>query len=276
MTAAPAPAVPLDERATEFLHRLTVDGTGRSTSCRSTENGRDVPVDGGRLARANSFTGVQVFTDDRGGQAVVVGLAEFDDGHDAFALRLRFDGDLVTEAEAIVSTGRTGFFNAVDELEKPDVIYSAPVPPGRRSDAAELVRIADSYWEAMEQGDPSLVPVGYRCDSYHNGKKVTNNLELLLSPDKAVHSVASIIAGTRPARPTVADRRYPVVDVELGLVVSVVVADFHPVEGRPDCGSFYMGVVFKVVDHEIRIFDEVREILPLGTTSGWHVAQGAS
>jgi hypothetical protein len=267
----------LGESATVFLRRLVdADPAERSISFRFTENGSVLTGHGGRLGLARSFTGLQVFVDESRGQVVLVGLAEFDDGHDAFALRLRFDSDLVSEAEAIVSIARTGFFNAVDELANPDILYLAPVPESRRSDAEELVRIADSYWEAMEQGDGSLVPVGYRCDSYHNGKKVTNNLELLLSPDKAVHTVASIIAGTRPARPIVADRRFPVVDVELGLVVSIVVADFHPIpNGRPDSGSFYMAVIFKIVDHEIRIFDEIRQILPLGTTSGWQGAEGA-
>ena len=267
----------LGELGAAFLRRLAdADPVEPAASFRFTENGHGVTTHGGRLALSRSFTGLQVFADERRGQVVLAGLAEFDDGHDAFALRLRFDGDLVSEAEAIVSTGRAGFFNAVDELAKPDVLYLAPVPEARRSDADELVRIADSYWQAIEQGDGSLVPVGYRCDSYHNGKKVTNNLELLLSPDRTVHTVASIIAGTRPARPTVAERRFPVVDVELGLVVSIAIADFHPIpNGRPDSGSFYMAVIFKIVDHEIRIFDEIREILPLGTSSGWQGAEGA-
>ncbi|QJU52355.1 hypothetical protein SCB71_02940 [Herbiconiux sp. KACC 21604] len=263
----------LSETADRFLRGLGGSGLPAGEGFRFTENGVDVTSAGGRLARAQAFSGLQTFVDSRRGQAVVVGLAAFADGRDAFALRLHVDGDRVDQAEAIVSTGRAGFFNAVDELAEPDVIYRAPVPEQRRSSGEELVRIADSYWEAMESGDGSIVPVGYRCDSFHNGKKVTNNLELLLSPDKAVHTVESIIAGTRPARPLVADRRYPIVDTELGVVVSIVVADFHPIpNGRPDSGSFYMAVVFKIVDHRIRIFDEIREILPLGTTSGW---QGA-
>jgi len=273
----PSATMQLDELGSAFLHQLADSApTGRAASFRFTENGADVTPGGGRLATAECFTGLQVYADQASGQVVLAGLAEFGDGRDAFALRLRIEAGLVTEAETVLSTGRTGFFNAVDELAKPDIVYLAPVPEARRSRADELIRIANSYWEGMEHGDGSGVPVGYRCDSFHNGKKVTNNLELLLSPDKAVHTVASIIACTRPARPTIVERRFPIVDVELGLVVSLVVADFHPIpNGRPDNGSFYMAVIFKIVDHEIRIFDEIREILPLGTTSGWPGAQGA-
>lgn len=267
----------LGELGAAFLRQLADGGpTQTATPYRFTENGTDISSRGGRLRQAALFSGLQCFADELRGQVVLVGLAEFEDGHDAFALRLRFDGDLVSEAEAIVGSARAGFFNAVDELAKPDILYLAPIPASRRSDADDLVRIADSYWEAMDQGDGSLVPVGYRCDAYHNGKKVTSNLELLLSPDKAVHTVETLISGTRPARPTFTDRRFPVVDVELGIVVSFVVVDFHPIpNGRPDSGSFYMAGIFKIVDHEIRIFDEIREILPLGTKSGWQETAGA-
>lgn len=42
--------------------------------------------------------------------------------------------------------------------------------------------------------------------------------------------------------------------------------DFHPIPGRPrpDAGFMYRMDVFKVADGEIRIVDEIREILPLG------------
>jgi NAD(P)-dependent dehydrogenase (short-subunit alcohol dehydrogenase family) len=67
------------------------------------------------------------------------------------------------------------------------------------------------------------------------------------------------------------ERRYPVLDTELGVAVGFVMVDFHPIPGspRPDAGSFYMMGVFKVVDGELRVVDEIREILPLGALSGW-------
>ena len=57
---------------------------------------------------------------------------------------------------------------------------------------------------------------------------------------------------------------------------SLVVVDFHPIQGhpRPDAGAMYMLGVFKVVDDEIRIIDEIREILPLKASSGWWESGG--
>jgi hypothetical protein len=55
-----------------------------------------------------------------------------------------------------------------------------------------------------------------------------------------------------------------------------VVVDFHPIPNhpRPDAGAMYMMGVFKVVDGEIRIIDEIREILPLHASSGGWQLEG--
>jgi len=80
--------------------------------------------------------------------------------------------------------------------------------------------------------------------------QITNNLTILLSADAAVHSPASCVAATRPARPIARNRRFPVIDTELGIVVSFVLVDFHPAPhiDRPDCGTFYMAGLFKISD----------------------------
>ena len=262
-----------DELGLALLHRIVEDDTSvrASTGFRFTENGRDVTAGGARLVKAESFTGLHTYVDDRRGQVVTMGLACLEGANNAFALRLAVSSGQVSEAEAVVASDRHGHFSDVDQLTRPDVLYRAPIPEGRASDEAELRSIADGYWESLEVGDGSMVPVDYRCDSFHNGKKVTNNLSILLSPDATVHTVETLVNGTRGARPTVRDRRFPVVDPDLGVVVSFTMVDFHPDPNRhrPDSGSFYLATIFKIADARIRIFDEIREILPLGATSGW-------
>jgi hypothetical protein len=154
---------------------------------------------------------------------------------------------------------------------KPDVIYEAIVPEDRRVDRDGLRAAADSYWEGLEQSDGLVPRFNYRCDKFDNGAKTTNTLRTLLSPDGKIHTCASALNDTRAARPKARERRFPVLDTELGVAASLVVVDFHPIPGhqRPDAGSMYMLGLFKVVDGEIRIIDEIREILPLGTSSGW-------
>jgi len=93
----------------------------------------------------------------------------------------------------------------------------------------------------------------------------------VFSPDGKVHTPASALNDTRAARPKARERRYPVLDTEFGVAGSLVVVDFHPIADhpRPDAGAMYMLGLFKVVDGELRIIDEIREFLPLGASAGW-------
>lgn len=242
---------------------------------RATENGEFVELGGGLWQTADDFLGIQQFADPDHGEVVSLGVAVSAGERRPYVVRLKVEGDGITEAESIVSSAGKGAFADVDQLVKPDVIYAAPVPPDRACDRDGLRQVANSYWTGLQESDGSLVPVGYRCDRFDNGRKITNSLHTLLTPDAAVHTVASCLNGTRGARPVVRERRFPVLDVALGVAVSFAVADFHPVPGspRPDNGSFYLAAVFKVVDSEIRIMDEIREILPLASSSNWNVPE---
>lgn len=244
---------------------------------RSTENGANVRVGEGLWRLTPRFAGIQSFRDVHTGHAVCMGIVFVDGGSpQPFALRVRARDGLLLEAEAIISTDSQGHFADAAQLLKPDIIYSAVVPVERRSTREGLRAAADSYWEGLEQSDGLIPRFNYRCDKFDNGAKTTNTLRTLLSPDAKVHSCASALNDTRAARPLARERRFPVLDTELGVAASLVVVDFHPIQGhpRPDAGAMYMLGVFKVVDDEIRIIDEIREILPLKASSGWWESGG--
>jgi hypothetical protein len=238
---------------------------------RYSENGVFLAVGKGLWGRAPRFEGIQAFADAETGQVVCMGVAVLDDQLRPFAQRLLVRDGLLAEAETIISSDPKGHFADVEQLLKPDILYAAVVPPSRRVDRAGLREAADRYWEGLEQSDGLIPRFNYRCDKYDNGAKTTNTLRTLLSPDGKVHSCASALNDTRAARPRARERRYPVLDTELGVAGSFVVVDFHPIPDhpRPDAGAMYMLGVFKVVDGELRIIDEIREFLPLGSSTGW-------
>jgi hypothetical protein len=242
-----------------------------NSSFRVTENAVEIKPGEGLWDTVGDFLGLQTFVDIEQAQLVTTGVAVCAGQRRPFALRLKMADDAVSEAELLVSTDTAGHFADVDRLLAPDVLYDAPVPPERACDRDELAAVAGGYWSALGESDGSLARIGYRCDRYDNGKKVTNTLTTLLSPDATVHTVASCLNHTRGARPTVRASHFPVLDPARGVAVSTVMVDFHPVahSPRPDSGTFYMVAVFKVVDHEIRSIDEIREILPLGTPQAW-------
>jgi len=238
---------------------------------RSTENGTAVAVGEGLWRRGVRFAGIQSFADGETRQVVSMGVAFLDNHPRPFAQRLLLEGEEIAEAEAIISTDPKGHFADVEQLLKPDILYQAVVPPARRVDRDGLRDAADRYWEGLEQSDGLIPRFNYRCDKYDNGAKTTNTLRTLLSPDGKVHTPASALNDTRAARPKARERRYPVLDTELGVAGSLVVVDFHPIvdHPRPDAGAMYMLGLFKVVDGELRIIDEIREFLPLGASAGW-------
>lgn len=238
---------------------------------RYSENGAFLAVGQGLWGCAPRFEGIQAFADAETGQVVCMGVAFLDGQARPFAQRLFVRNGALAEAETIVSSDPKGHFADVEQLLKPDILYAAVVPPSRRVDRAGLREAADRYWEGLEQSDGLIPRFNYRCDKYDNGAKTTNTLRTLLSPDGKVHSCASALNDTRAARPRARERRYPVLDTELGVAGSFVVVDFHPIPDhpRPDAGAMYMLGVFKVVDGELRIIDEIREFLPLGSATGW-------
>lgn len=265
----------LTDTLAEYLSAVAGGASGAlglHSDFRYTENGAVTEIGHGLWRRSLRFGGIQSFADPLTGQAVGLGVVIVEDGQpQPFAQRLQVRGGLILEAEAIVGSDSHGHFADATHLLRPDIIYSAVVPAERRVDRDGLRAAANSYWEGLEQSDGLIPRFNYRCDKFDNGAKTTNTLRTLLSPDAKFHSCSSALNDTRAARPCARERRFPVLDTELGVAASFVVVDFHPIPGhpRPDAGAMYMLGLFKVVDGEIRIIDEIREMLPLGASSGW-------
>lgn len=238
---------------------------------RGTINGRPVTPGAPEWPEGASFGEKLAYADADAQEVAAMGAVATSAGLFPFALRLKLDAGKVTEHEFIVSPSARGFFADVDGLAMPDVLYDAPVPPERAADRAELARIADTYITGLNESDGTLVPVGYRCDRYGNGGKITNNTKIIASPDAAFHSVGSCITGTRPARPKVVERRISVLDVHRGVACAIYVTRFsqHTDVPRPDVGDFYIFSFDKIVDRKFRMLDQVHIILPPGSSSGW-------
>lgn len=236
---------------------------------RATVNGAWVTLDG--MPAIDNFPALQIFTDPEQGCAALVGVAVADGMPRPFALRLKVESGRILEAECILSHSCKGHFADVDQLMHLDVLYDAPVPPARASTRAALEAATDSYWTGLQESDGTIPKFAYRCDRFDNGKKITNNLSILLSPEATVLTCVSGLHSTRPARPVSRNRRFPVLDVDLGVAVSCVMVDFQPNAHINLPGmTHYMMALFKVVDGEIRSIDEFTEKLPFQTASVWY------
>ncbi|WP_322047948.1 hypothetical protein [Paraburkholderia sp. J67] len=263
----------LNAVAQRFLDAVQAHDLQRAplaANVRVTRNGVQVGIQAADWEHITTFVSRQCFVDTTSAQIMVTGAVDCSGVLYPYGIRLALVDELITEVEVMISSSNHGHFADVDRLLTPDVLYDAPVPVERGAGSrARLRKAGDSYWVALNESDGSLAHFNHRCDRYANGKKITNSLALLLSPDAAVHTPASLITATRAARPHVVERRFPILDVELGVCGSIAIVEFRKNAERPDAGAFYIFSVVKIVDDEIRNVDHLHVILAAGTGSGW-------
>ena len=132
-----------------------------------------------------------------------------------------------------------------------------------------MVAIADGYFEGIASHDSRLVSSATDCNRFENGVRMTNR------PGAAVTPRACAAAVDRLTHiKAVPERRYPVVDEERGVVVSMVLFDIPadsgatpPREGR----MLLLAELFKIAGGEIQRIETVMHNLPYGAGSGWAV-----
>jgi hypothetical protein len=151
------------------------------------------------------------------------------------ATRLRVENRKVTEIESIlVHKGDKAVFSAPEKLVQPSTHFTRAIPVAEQNSRFELMAAADAYFRAFQtEGTPDyirapLLPETLRVE---NGVQATN----VVTPnhpaiDAAEQFDRAIFKGTH-----IYDRRYPVVDTQLGVVMALV--RFHHDAAAPPAGA---------------------------------------
>ncbi|MFW9875885.1 MAG: hypothetical protein ACFFG0_22515, partial [Candidatus Thorarchaeota archaeon] len=158
--------------------------------------------------------------------------------------------------------------------------WDAAIPESDRLTREELIRIADSYFEGIENMDGSIVMFHPDCQRKENGIKTTNNHDLLNFSTQARLYHMDYIKKVR-------ERRYPIVDFDRGLVWGMVVFDIpgtnledrqlpvgsilHDLRAKPR--SLLLHETFKIEDGLIRDIYAFMTNTPLNATHGWSYNQ---
>jgi hypothetical protein len=152
----------------------------------------------------------------------------------------------------------------------PDPRLTAPVPPEERVDRAELVRIADSYFEGIDTAiDSSITPFWDDCQRRENNTITANN------PDAPAGSMANLACkqqfdtGFQTIVTDIRDRRNWVADVENQLVFAYAFFD-HSGVGNPNTTTgpfakpftFQIAEVFKVREGKIQQVEAILFSVP--------------
>jgi hypothetical protein len=190
-------------------------------NARYTENGQELKLGDGMWGPTVALGTYKLyFADPEAGQVGFFGtIAEH--GHPVIlGLRLKIDNRKISEMEAIALRKTSGVFSHPEDLvDKP--IFHQALAPRERSQRAELIRVANSYFEGMEAGTDKNTPFDNDCQRIENGQ-ITSNDPTSKSPITRMSCGEQFATGFTKVITRVQERRFPVVDEERGLVLSVI------------------------------------------------------
>jgi len=160
--------------------------------------------------------------------------------------------------------GRTG--EMVEAMVRPWEGYSRAVPEGERRSRADLVAVADAYFEAIERNDgKGYYPFTDDCLRYENGI-------IAAAPEGAPVGSLGPRLGCRQQLETslfgvvssIRDRRFVAVDRERGVVFSFAFFDHRPINW-----TWQLGELFKIENDKISRIEAIFIRGPYGMCSGW-------
>jgi hypothetical protein len=269
-------------------------GLPLASNARIVENGTVVAPGQGVWLQLQSV-GARLDVADSEGRGVAT-FAYANDGQPALLmLRLALSGRAITEIEILTAhKGESGWFPR-QEVSFWDPLYDSVLPPLLRSSRDQAARVADLYFEGIHEANGDIVPFDRSCDRYENARKVTNRQD----NGYVAYSCAGGLSSIKPTHDRgLRERRYPIVDVERGLVVGIgfhessprgtspYPADFDPLNftnypdtsevtaGRatalpPRPQALYVADVFKIIAGKLRQNEVVMKNRPYGTRTGF-------
>jgi len=249
------------------------------------------------IAASEAPTGFRIYAVDvPNGQAGFYGVMKERDKPLIIALRLKVVNGQITEIEHVLARNLRP--DAVKSLANPRPEYVTALPAANRLPRAQMVNIADSYFEAIEHANGKLAPFADDCVRRENGGQTTHNakpvpwpvplgskaaddamayLGTLSCSDQLDTHVMDFITRLYP-------RRHDIVDEELGIVFSFPMFQHRGGSGTikiynvPGVDSLPLGgsnsnmqacELFKIDRGRIVGVEAMGATLPYGTKSPW-------
>lgn len=269
----------------QYLEALTANDPSRlplSYDVRFTENAKPMKLGTGLWRTAKSVKYRYAVADPLQGQVgVFCTLQEGDEHLTLLALRLKVMDKKMAEVETIVSryAGRALAFKP-EALVVPNPILTEVVPAPERLPRNQLMYIANLYLDGLEKNSAEFIPLHKDCNRLENGMQTTNNPDLgFINSLSCAEQIPLFTYMTK-----IRDRRFPVVDEELGLVWCLVMFDVPgtvKTAKLPGYGeialpprtqnprSALVAELFKIRNGQIHYIEAILTGVPLGTRPGW-------
>jgi hypothetical protein len=257
-----------------------------SPNVKATQNGQELGLTDGIWKTATKNSAYRLYVADvEQGQVAFLGMLEERGLPAIVAVRLKVENKLITESELIVSRPREGGLGNPKGFVKPFPDLVSTLPPAQRVPREQLIAAADHYFTGLDEEDSGRnVPFDEKCQRRENGVITANNPDPKASPMAALGCKAQFDTGFSALVTDVRERRYPVVDVERGLVFGIVFFDHAGnIESytQPDGKvvpigatfrrplTFQLGELFRVESGKIRQIEVVLNEVPYRMPSGW-------
>ena len=234
-----------------------------SRDVRYTETGAVTKLGDGIWKKAGKPTfRLEMYDPDTGGIGIHAVVPD-GDVLTVMALRLKVQKQQITEVEAILVPKKpfdpknmAGGWSEPEKLVKPSLYFTRTLRPSERGSRYDLIAAADAYFRAFEtEGTPEYVRAPLLPDTlrFENGLQTTNGHMGNFPPSTATEQFdRAAFKGM-----IIADRRYPVVDEETGVVMSMVrfgdprLPPASRREGAPPATAAFVSEVFAVTQGKI-------------------------
>ena len=278
---------------------------------RYTENGQALDLTDGLWATANAVGKYrQHFTDTRAGEVGTFATIMENGARALMSTRLKVKQGKITEIETVIQRASgapmPGLESGSQRLERigANPLWNQEIPASERMTRDKLIETANKYFVALQNNDgKGEYPFTDDCVRLENGNQTTGNPVMAELADKEEANPGPMGSG----RPTaygyrimsfgcrkqfetgfmrvvtrIRDRRFPIVDVERGVVYTLVFFDHagtvhevtttdgkrHPIGLRAPF-TWELAEAFKIEKGQIRFIEAVLTQAPYGMKPNW-------
>jgi len=253
---------------------------------RNSENNVPLTLGDGLWGTLSSLGSYQLkMADPDTGQVAFFGAVNESGAISPFVVRLKVEDGRICEVETLVRRKADDANYMADPMFVDKPVLNEVVPEGARLRRERMISIADGYFDTLQQNDGTLfTQFDPQCNRVENGVQTTNNpAAAKLSVTMTLGCAEQFKLGNFRYDDRLRARRYPLIDVERGLVLagafmdhagrlgSYTLTNGKPMESRyrrPH--SYYMLELFRINPQgQIRQIEAVFMSVPYHTPSVW-------
>jgi len=257
-----------------------------------TENAARLPLTEGLWFTAAGLTDYKVvLADPQGSAAGFIGVVteHMPPGqaprNTILALRIKVANRLITEAEAVVVRNVNERNMANLKTPRPGLIET--LTPTQRRPRAELIKVSNLYFDAIEQSSGTVAPFDDNCNRLENGMRTAGpplpGTEQAKGAPPTQRCADGMNSGVFQVITAIKPRRVLVVDEEKGLTFGVYMFQHKGLtqikmkDGTTRPAPYFVGQpvtmpmaeVFKIVNGNIREVEAIGIQIPYGMGPGW-------